>query len=92
MLRFVDAGERDAMRYYLGSRLDGLKKTVSTPPNRSLFFSGGREGKGEGRLEERDKKKLTCALFGFAGVDAENDDRYLAGRNLFEQVQHAGGW
>lgn len=29
VLRFVDAGERDAMRYYLGSRLDGLKKTVS---------------------------------------------------------------
>jgi hypothetical protein len=29
VLRFVDVGERDAMRYYLNSRLDGLKKTVS---------------------------------------------------------------
>jgi hypothetical protein len=26
VLRFVDAGERDAMRHYLGLRLDGLKK------------------------------------------------------------------
>lgn len=77
MLRFVDAGERDAMRYYLGSRLDGLKKTVS-------FFGVGR---GDGGRRKR--RELTCVLVfvrGFAGVDAEDDDRYLAGGDLSEQV------
>lgn len=34
MLKFVDADERDALRYYLGTVLDGLKKSVR------FFFAG----------------------------------------------------
>jgi hypothetical protein len=31
-LKFVDAGERDALRYFLRSRLTGTRKTVSKAP------------------------------------------------------------